>query len=136
MNLDRKRWMPWELEIHLVIIIQVFYCNLCYILIYIFINNLYISYINNVENEICKQYEMEKDNVGEIFIIISDVQLDKPLVIEKLQTLFQGFEDQDDVNPLFILMGSFITKPMNTSGGREAIRYLSIYLAIKHIIYI
>ena len=57
-----------------------------------------------------------------MLVILSDVQLDKPLVIEKLQKIFEGFENTA-AEPLFIIMGSFISKPISrTAYGRAAIK--------------
>ena len=39
--------------------------------------------------------------------------------MEKLQQMLQGFE-LTGTAPLFILMGSFVTKPVMSLGGREA----------------
>jgi hypothetical protein len=80
-----------------------------------------------------------------MFLVLSDIQLDQPLVMDKLAEVFQGFEatymsmtglSQDDEAPesyvndfsdvtnapnlVFILMGSFITKPIAVPGGRQA----------------
>ena len=43
-------------------------------------------------------------------------------VLEKLQTIFSGFEDNGSA-PLYILMGSFISKPVGRAlGGRDLIQ--------------
>ena len=80
-----------------------------------------------------------------MFLVLSDIQLDQPLVADKLAEVFQGFEatylamtgqsQEDEVpetyhnnysnvanapNLVFILMGSFITKPIAVPGGRQA----------------
>ena len=51
---------------------------------------------------------------------MSDIQLDRPMVVEKLQRVFEGFETAG-TDPLFILMGNFVNKPYTAPGGREAI---------------
>lgn len=42
-------------------------------------------------------------------VILSDVWLDKPTVLEKLKTLFSGF--QDNPPACFVLMGNFMSRP-------------------------
>lgn len=43
-------------------------------------------------------------------------------MLEKLQSIFAGFESNGS-QPLYILMGSFISKPVGRSlGGRETIQ--------------
>ena len=45
-----------------------------------------------------------------------------PQVLEKLQSIFAGIEN-NQTEPLYILMGSFISKPVGRSaGGREAVQ--------------
>lgn len=40
-------------------------------------------------------------------------------VCDMLKRVFEGFEAVDTF-PLFILMGSFVSKPLTAEGGREA----------------
>jgi DNA polymerase epsilon subunit 2 len=46
-----------------------------------------------------------------MLVVLSNVHLDKPNVMEKLKTLFMGFQD---ANPLYILMGNFMSSGSNT----------------------
>ena len=87
--------------------------------------------------------QLEEGQTESMVVILSDVQLDKPLVristtfrnphsikiihtklnqvLEKLLSLFQGFEQAESV-PLFVLMGSFLTQPIGRSaGGRSKV---------------
>ena len=64
--------------------------------------------------------EMETKATEEMFVIMSDIQLDRPMVVEKLQRVFEGFENAG-TEPLFILMGNFVNKPATAPGGREAV---------------
>ena len=64
--------------------------------------------------------ELEVKSHDALFVIMSDVLLDKPHVMEKLNTVFQGFE-MSNTFPLFILMGSFTSKPYLSEGAREFI---------------
>ena len=86
---------------------------------------------------------LENDASNAMFLIISDIELDQPLVPEKLLELFQGFEQtfesitqesqEDSINLegtdsdnenfphlVFLLVGSFVTKPIAVPGGRQA----------------
>eukprot|EP01038_Epipyxis_sp_PR26KG_P013213 gene13213-17712_t len=73
-------------------------------------------------NQIVHMEEMEKNSTDTMVVILSDVQLDKPLVVEKLSQIFHGFE-MNGVDPLFVIMGSFISKPITrVVGGRESIK--------------
>ncbi|CAE7646094.1 DPB2, partial [Symbiodinium microadriaticum] len=62
--------------------------------------------------------ELEEDSKDAMFIVLSDVQLDNPNVCEKLQEVFNGFEGIEG-NLVFVLIGSFITKPVAVPGGRQ-----------------
>mmetsp|Transcript_12271 Transcript_12271/g.27558 ORF Transcript_12271/g.27558 Transcript_12271/m.27558 type:complete len:260 (+) Transcript_12271:3-782(+) len=65
--------------------------------------------------------EMEEAADGQMMVVLSDVQLDKPLVLEKLALVLEGFENNGS-EPLYVLMGSFISKPISRSpGGREVV---------------
>jgi hypothetical protein len=80
-----------------------------------------------------------------MFLVISDIQLDQPQVVDKLLEVFRGFEatymamtgqTQEDAAPgsydndfsdvanapnlVFILIGSFVTKPIAVPGGRQS----------------
>lgn len=69
-------------------------------------------------NQILHLEEMERNSIDTTFIIMSDLQLDRPNVIEKLQQVFEGYE-QISPAPLFILMGSFVTKSSRAPNGRD-----------------
>lgn len=66
--------------------------------------------------------ELEEESVKTLFIIMSDVQLDNPAVLEKLRVVFEGYETSHESSSsspmLFVLMGSFIGRPLRSSGGR------------------
>lgn len=87
---------------------------------------------------------LEAEASNTMFLILSDIQLDQPLVPEKLLEVFQGFEATyvamtgqsegtgdgsydndfaDEANAphlVFTLIGSFVTKPIAVPGGRQA----------------
>ena len=115
--------------------------------------------------QLMQMQQLEADAVDQLFVFISDVQLDNPLVsvlgsvvldphccigytyaqrhnlilifaivfqvLEKLLQIFQGFE-LTGASPLFILMGSFVSKPVLSLGGREA--HEAAYTALADII--
>jgi len=66
-----------------------------------------------------------------MFVILSDVHLDNPEVMEKLKTLFQGFYD-NHILPLFVFIGNFTSKPITS---QEGIRYLTTLMEdLAHLI--
>jgi DNA polymerase epsilon subunit 2 len=64
--------------------------------------------------------ELETAATESLFVILSDIQLDRPSVLEKLQRVFEGFE-ASGAEPVFILMGNFVNKPATAPGGREGV---------------
>lgn len=63
--------------------------------------------------------ELESNSTQSMFIILSEVHIDKPQILEKILEVLQGFEGSGG-NIVFILIGNFITKPIDTPGGRES----------------
>lgn len=65
--------------------------------------------------EVEKMREQELNHGPEgMFVVLSDVHLDNPNVMEKLETLFEGYQDMDPL-PVFVLMGNFCSTPMSAS---------------------
>ncbi len=77
--------------------------------------------------------EMEIASTQTMMIILSDVQLDHPFVLEKFKEILEGFDEEGHDGEgeiereerekrmsqiIFILIGNFITKAMNGSEGR------------------
>jgi hypothetical protein len=60
---------------------------------------------------------LEEQAEGSFFVIISDVQLDKPRVMDSLRTILEGFSDAGG-EPIFILMGPFV------SSSGSGVRYM------------
>lgn len=76
--------------------------------------------------------EMEAAASDQAIVIMSEVQLDKPLVLEKLEAILGGFEANGS-EPLYILMGSFVSRPVNrTQGGNEIMQ--AAFTALADII--
>eukprot|EP00546_Thalassionema_frauenfeldii_P020643 CAMPEP_0178907690 /NCGR_PEP_ID=MMETSP0786-20121207/7512_1 /TAXON_ID=186022 /ORGANISM="Thalassionema frauenfeldii, Strain CCMP 1798" /LENGTH=430 /DNA_ID=CAMNT_0020579519 /DNA_START=171 /DNA_END=1463 /DNA_ORIENTATION=+ len=53
-----------------------------------------------------------------MIVILSNVHLDRPYVMDKLRTLFEGFSD---VNPIYVLMGNFL---FNSADNKEFLAYM------------
>jgi DNA polymerase epsilon subunit 2 len=54
-----------------------------------------------------------------LVIILSEVHLDKPLVLAKFEKILEGFED-NGIDPFYILMGSFFSRNYFTvNGGKQ-----------------
>jgi len=52
---------------------------------------------------------LEAENEGAMLVFVSDVHLDNVLVLEKLKTLFQGYENSPPV--AFVFLGNFLSYP-------------------------
>ena len=73
------------------------------------------------QQQVMHMQEIEARSHESLFVILSDLKIDRPLVMEKLQTVFEGYE-QCGVDPLFILIGSFTSMNYLQDGNREAIK--------------
>lgn len=51
-----------------------------------------------------------------IFIILSDVWLDQPRVLDRLRKLFEGYMTTEWIPAAFILMGDFVSEPFTYNG--------------------
>ncbi|MBA0806578.1 hypothetical protein Gohar_022450, partial [Gossypium harknessii] len=61
-------------------------------------------------------YHLEKRAVNDMFVILSDIWLDnEQKVMEKLETVLNGFENVEIVPSLFVFMGDFCSHPCNLS---------------------
>lgn len=70
--------------------------------------------------QMSQSLELEESSIDTMFIIVSDIQIERPQVAEKLLQLFKGFVNTG-INPLFVLMGNFVSKSATVSGGRESV---------------
>jgi co-chaperonin GroES (HSP10) len=59
-----------------------------------------------------------------MFVILSDVHLDNPSVLDKLEVMFEGYSDFAPL-PVFVFMGNFTSKPLLSSfnGANDSISY-------------
>lgn len=63
---------------------------------------------------------VEETNEDAMLVVLSDVWLDQPLVMAKLQTLFEGYAQMEPSPAAFVLMGNFTSQPY----GRDHHRIL------------
>ena len=68
------------------------------------------------ELEKLRDQEIEHGQEG-MFVVLSDVYLDSPSVMEKIEQMLQGYCDFSPL-PIFVFMGNFTSKPL--SGGTKA----------------
>lgn len=68
------------------------------------------------ELEKLRDQEIEHGQDG-MFVVLSDVYLDSPSVMEKIEQMLQGYSDFSPL-PIFVFMGNFTSKPL--SGGTKA----------------
>ena len=59
-----------------------------------------------------KLQELEQQANDDMFVIVSDVHLDRPQVLEKLRKMFEGFSGLPHL-PLFVLIGDFTSRPVS-----------------------
>lgn len=80
-----------------------------------------ISTISQVEK--LREQELQHGPEG-MFVILSDLHLDKSEVLEKLEILFNGYKDMDPL-PVFVFMGDFCSVPMSAArdGTKMVIGY-------------
>jgi DNA polymerase epsilon subunit 2 len=59
-----------------------------------------------------------------MFVVLSDVHLDNPSVLDKLEIMFDGYSDFSPL-PVFVFMGNFTSKPLSASsnGANDIIGY-------------
>ena len=87
---------------------------------------------NNMRaNQLEERRLIEEQSTESMFIVISDIHMDKPQVVEKLKTIFREFDtkctntnDNDDnfrdKQPLvFILIGSFLSQPFGVQNSHN-----------------
>ena len=70
------------------------------------------------ELEKLRDQEIEHGQEG-MFVILSDVYLDSPTVLEKLEHMLEGYSDFTPL-PIFVFMGNFTSKPLSGSEGAKA----------------
>lgn len=66
--------------------------------------------------------------------ILSNVLLDVPSTLEKLNLLFTGFEECDAVPSVFVLMGNLSSKPFNPSSGDSLRSFQKSFEALAQLL--
>ncbi len=61
--------------------------------------------------------EADRSDFGEYMVVLSDVFLDQPKVLQKLSVLFDGYSKADIPVCMFVFMGNFVSKKLGTSSG-------------------
>ncbi len=98
--------------------------------IYIYISKAYkqIDYTNEFQitesENVLKKLEKDLDDV--CFVILSEVFIDKPKVLLKLRTLFEGYS-QTIIPYAFIFIGNFSSTPY-IYNGKDSMKYQGFYL--------
>ncbi|KAL7496415.1 hypothetical protein ACHAWT_004572 [Skeletonema menzelii] len=75
------------------------------------------------EYEKLREQEIEHGEDG-MFVVLSDVYLDSPAVIEKIERMLEGYSDFNPL-PIFVFMGNFTSKPLSSAseGTKAMISY-------------
>ena len=71
-------------------------------------------------NEFIQKHNLEVTDKNVAIIIISDCCFGNTVVCENLRTIFSNYEMQPDSELLFVLLGPFVSKDFNSTGGRQA----------------
>jgi DNA polymerase epsilon subunit 2 len=58
-----------------------------------------------------------EEQLSRLMIIMSDVHLDNPTVMEKFRTLLEGYAMMEPPPSCFVLLGNFFSQPVGVSGG-------------------
>jgi DNA polymerase epsilon subunit 2 len=71
-----------------------------------------LNYFGGVSNagEQAPLGRLEIDDEGAMFVVVSDVWLDKPAVLDRLRMMFDGYATMEPP-PIFVLMGNFLSQP-------------------------
>eukprot|EP00970_Alexandrium_tamarense_P015658 scaffold5359_cov173-Alexandrium_tamarense.AAC.2 len=66
-----------------------------------------------------------------MFVVLSDVHLDSPAVIEKIELMLEGYSDFTPL-PIFVFMGNFTSKPLSgaSDGTKAMIGYFEDLAAV------
>ncbi|KAI9483679.1 MAG: DNA polymerase alpha/epsilon subunit B-domain-containing protein [Benjaminiella poitrasii] len=83
-----------------------------------------------VDEKLLKIEEKKMEEV--MFVVLSDVYLDQPKVMQALRTIFEGYSSRQ-VPLAFILIGNFSSKPFNYAGS-EAEEYKDNFSALADLI--
>jgi len=120
-----------KIHCNLLILIHIFICIFIYFYIWLIIifflykSKAYkqIDYTNEFQitesENVLKKLEKDLDDV--CFVILSEVFIDKPKVLLKLRTLFEGYS-QTIIPYAFIFIGNFSSTPY-IYNGKDSMKY-------------
>lgn len=74
-----------------------------------------LNYFGGVSNagEQAPLTRLEIEDEGAMFVVVSDVWLDKPAVLDRLRQMFDGYSAMEPP-PIFVFMGNFLSQPYGT----------------------
>ena len=78
-----------------------------------------IGSLGELEN--LREQEVKHGQEG-MFVVLSDVHLDSPAVVEKIDRMLEGYSDFSPL-PIFVFMGNFTSKPLSGEGTRAMMSY-------------
>ena len=67
--------------------------------------------------------ESEAVSTSDMFVVVSDVWLDKPTTLSRLKMIFEGFDGSDAIPTMFVLMGDFCSTPLNTGNTQQGANF-------------
>ena len=70
------------------------------------------------ELEKLREQEIKHGQEG-MFVILSDVYLDSPAVMERIERMLTGYSTFDPL-PIFVFMGNFTSRPLSGGGSTKA----------------
>ncbi|RLO12970.1 hypothetical protein DYB28_012810, partial [Aphanomyces astaci] len=73
------------------------------------------SHVESFQEQLVQIQQLERDQELDCFVVLSDVHLDEPAVMARLDALFSGYEPFTPT--LFILMGNFTSSPVGYGYG-------------------
>ncbi len=84
------------------------------------ISDLFGSHFRSQHMEQMKAMELQAES--QLVVIISEIYLDKPIVLEQFRKILSGFE-QNGLSPLYVMIGSFFSKSyFKVNNGKEIMK--------------
>lgn len=72
-------------------------------------------------DDVIRALQWEIDNQEARVVVISDLWLDQPQTLDRLQAVLAGYEAQEHPPPLFVLMGNFCVPNLGSSAAAPAV---------------
>ena len=67
----------------------------------------------------------EKASTSDMFVVLSDVWLDRAATLRRLRAIFEGFDSLETAPAMFVLMGDFCSTPCHLGGGGKGATFNS-----------